>query len=343
MKIRTAIFGALVTLLICLGTVRSMGEAPNANAPIAESVVRIGMTVEDLDRSTKFFVDVLNFEKVGERELAGPNFEKLTGLFGSRARVAVLRLGSEEIELTEFLTGSGREVPRDSRSNDHWFQHIAIITSDMEKAYARLRKHNIKHASSGPQRLPDSNPNAGGIRAFYFKDPDRHVIEVLQFPPDKGQQRWQDKGRLFLGIDHTAIVVSETEKSLDFYREKLGMTVIGKSENAGDEQEHLNGIFGARLRITTLSTGHGPAIELLEYLAPTDGRPYPMNARVDDLFHWQTTISTHRFNDLFTAAQTQRRTLISTDIAPVPSQTKDSIRAFILRDPDGHAIQFQGQ
>ncbi len=69
----------------------------------------------------------------------------------------------------------------------------------------------MQHASSGPQRLPDWNKNAGGIRAFYFRDPDGHPLEILQFPADKGNPKWHDaNGRLFLGIDHTAIVISDT-------------------------------------------------------------------------------------------------------------------------------------
>src|SRR5437773_1801577 len=86
--------------------------------------------------------------------------------WGARARVAQLQLGTETIELTEFLTPRGRAVPSDSRSNDRWFQHIAIVTTDMDRAYQRLREHKVKHASSGPQRLPDWNVKAGGIKAF---------------------------------------------------------------------------------------------------------------------------------------------------------------------------------
>ena len=93
-------------------------------------------------------------------------------------RTARLRLGSEHIELTEYLAPAGRKIPEDSRSNDSWFQHIAIIVSDMDRAYQRLRQHKVRHASPGPQRLPDWNANAGGIKAFYFKDPDGHVWEI---------------------------------------------------------------------------------------------------------------------------------------------------------------------
>src|SRR5437762_2244364 len=152
---------------------------------------------------------------------------------------------------------------------------IAITVTDMDKAYARLRQAKVQHASSGPQRLPDWNKNAAGISAFYFKDPDEHPVEVLQFPPDKGAEKWhRPNGKLFLGIDHTAIVVWDTEASLKFYRDLLGMRGAGESENYGTEQEHLNNVFGAHLRITALRANSEPGIELLEYGAPRDGGPF---------------------------------------------------------------------
>ncbi len=105
-------------------------------------------------------------------------------------RVVRMRLGEEVVELTEYLAPRGRPIPLDSRSNDRWFRHIAIIIDDMDRAYAWLRQQRVQHASSGPQRLPDWNRNAGGIRAFYFKDPDGHVLEILQLPAGKGDPRW---------------------------------------------------------------------------------------------------------------------------------------------------------
>ena len=89
-----------------------------------------------------------------------------------------MRLGDENIELTEYLAPKGRPVPVESRSNDRSFQHIAIIVSDMDKAYSWLRQNKVEHASPSPQRLPDWNKSAGGIRAFYFKDPDGHPLEI---------------------------------------------------------------------------------------------------------------------------------------------------------------------
>jgi catechol 2,3-dioxygenase-like lactoylglutathione lyase family enzyme len=293
-----------------------------------------------LDQSVKWYQDVLTFEKVSEVELAGEVQERLQGVFGLRMRVARMKLGSEFIELTEYLAPQGRPIPVDSRSNDRWFQHIAIIVSDMEKAYAQLRSHKVAHASSGPQTLPEWNKNAGGICAFYFKDPDGHVLEVLQFPPDKGAAKWHAASdKLFLGIDHTAIVVKDTDTSLRFYRDALGLEVAGESENYGVEQEHLNNVFGARLRITSLRPKAGPSIEFLEYLAPRDGRPYPLDSRATDLWHWQTTVVAANADSAAATAHANGSTWVSPGVVDVSSDGLDFKKGILLRDPDGHAVR----
>lgn len=296
------------------------------------SVDSIGITVNDMDRAVDFYTKVLTFEKVSESEIADADHERLYGVFGMRLHTVRLRLGDEEIELMEFLAPRGRPEPADSRSNDRWFQHVAIIVSDMDRAYSLLREHRVQHASSGPQTLPAWNPNAGGIKAFYFKDPDGNTLEILQFPPGKGAAKWQRKDRLFLGIDHTAIVVGNTDASLAYYRDTLGLRVVGGSENYGVEQEHLNNVFGARLRITTLhAEGGGPGVELLEYLAPRNGRPTPEDTRSNDDWHWQVNMSADvPAADL--AVRRGRYPYVSPGPLPIEGTT-----ALLVRDPDGHA------
>jgi catechol 2,3-dioxygenase-like lactoylglutathione lyase family enzyme len=312
--------------------------AARAGAPLVQEVAAVGMTVADMDRSVAFFTRVLTFEKVSDVELAGGEHERLLGLFGVRMRVVRLRLGGETIELTEFLAPRGRPVPIDSRSNDRWFQHIAIIVSDMDAAYARLRSHKVEHSSPEPQRLPDWNPNAGGIKAFYFKDPDGHPLEVLQFPAGKGDPKWhRPTERLFLGIDHTAIVVGDTDASLRFYRDTLGLRVAGESTNYGMEQERLNSVFGARLRITGLKASKGPAIEFLEYLAPRNGRP-AAGIQPNDLAHWETTVTTADEDLALEQLVKQRVTLVSPAVALL-GRPLEFAKGLLVRDPDGHAVK----
>jgi len=310
---------------------------------VAAEVVRVesvGMTVSDLDRAVAFYTGVLPFEKVSETELEGSELEALEGVFSAHVRVARLRLGHETLELTEYLAPRGHPVPPDSRSNDRWFQHVALIVSDMDRAYALLRARHVEHASSAPQRLPDWNPKARGIRAFYFKDPDGHPLEVLEFPPGKGDPRWHAKdGRLFLGIDHTAIVVSDTDASLHFWRDILGLAVAGESENWGTEQEHLNNVFGAHLRITTLRAHTGPGVELLEYLSPRDGRPRPADAQANDLIAWQTSVVAHETPRLLGALRAAHAPLGSSDLIALPKSDLGFESGILVSDPDGHSVR----
>src|ERR1700758_3080178 len=178
----------LATALLLLESL--LANAQSRTYPLASRVDAIDMTVSDVDRAVSFYSGVLSFLKVSDVEVAGEEYEHLEGVFGIRMRVVRMRLGEEFIQLTEYLAPKGRPVPPDARSNDRSFQHVAIIVSDMDKAYAWLRQNKVEHASSGPQRLPDWNKNAAGIRAFYFKDPDGHALEILQFPPDKGAEKW---------------------------------------------------------------------------------------------------------------------------------------------------------
>lgn len=302
-------------------------------------VSAIGLTVNDLGRELNFYTNTLPFELVSLSTAGGREQDALLGLKHVKLRIATLKLGEERIKLTEHLSKKGRPIPQDSRSYDRWFQHIAIVVSDMDKAYARLLEHKVTHVSTAPQTLPEWNKDAGGIKAFYFRDPEDHVLEIIWFPAGKGNPKWQRSGRadqeigapIFLGIDHTAIVVSDTDKSLAFYRDQLGFKVAGGAHNYGVEQEHLNQVFGANLRITALKAERGPGIEFLEYIAPPGGRDLPAEAKANDLVFWHTQLVVDDLPQQVRALRAAGTRFVSKPSGNSPGQ--------IVRDPDGHALQ----
>jgi catechol 2,3-dioxygenase-like lactoylglutathione lyase family enzyme len=299
----------------------------------------IGLTVSNMDRSVQFFHEVLRFKKISDTEIQGKDYEKLEGIFGLRARIVQMQLGDETIELTDYLTSGGRSIPEDARSNDLIFQHIAVVVSNMESAYAHLRKHMVMHVSTGPQTLPASNKAAAGIKAFYFHDPDMHNIELIYFPKGKGQPKWQTtNGKLFLGIDHTAIGVRNTDSSLHFYQDMLGINRKGDSWNIGREQAHLNFVEGASLHITGLRAEKGPGIEFLQYLSPGPGKPYPEDTRADDIWYWQTQLTTKNADTLYEQLKQAGYRFVSKGVVELSRRGGRKIKAFIVRDPDGHAV-----
>jgi catechol 2,3-dioxygenase-like lactoylglutathione lyase family enzyme len=301
-------------------------------------VQSIGLTVNDLEREVRFFTQVLPFEEVSHSELSGQAPAQLLGLPHVELKTVVLRLGSESITLAEHRD-KGHPIPADSRSYDHWFQHIAIVVRDMDEAYEHLKQSNVKYVSTVPQTLPEWNRGAAGIKAFYFRDPEDHVLEIIWFPKGKGDPKWQrPSDKLFLGIDHTAIVISDTDASLAFYHNLLGMRVAGESENYGVEQEHLNQVFGAHLRITALRADAGPGIEFLEYLTPPGGRLLPETSKPNDLLFWHTELTVDHIDDFAATLRMKGTRLVSTRVVDLNTESGPH-RGLIVRDPDGHALE----
>jgi len=320
-------------LIVARGVALSLHLSPSrAGSAVDPAPTRgvggVAITVRDMDRSVAFYSSVLFFKTVSDVRTSGPELESRLGVAGARVRVVTMRLGAERIELVEYLGRKDRSIPADAPTGGPGLQQIAIVVNDVDQAYLWLRRHHVAGIAPEPQPAPDSNPSAGGIRVFRFEDPDRHALAIVQFPPGNGDARWQrPSDSVFLGIDHAALVVKNTERSLRFYRDTLGLRVVGGAVNHEPEQVPLNGVPGARLRTTTLRAAEGPAIELLEYLDPRDGRPYPRDAMRDNLARWRTVLVT-------TDAE---------DAAARLGAARGVRGALTAEDPDGYEVELRAR
>jgi catechol 2,3-dioxygenase-like lactoylglutathione lyase family enzyme len=223
-------------------------------------MLRIERQTDDPERAAAFYISALDFEAV-------------TACSESEAGVRSLRLGAETLRLVGATMPGARRRP--ARSFDRWFQHLAIAVADMDRAYARLAAVPGLEAITrgGPQQLP---PASGSVTAFKFRDPDGHPLELLQFPAGRGPEKWRrpQAGRLFLGVDHSAITVADTGRSITFYERALGLKVSAQSLNQGPVQARLDDATGAIVEVTALVTSDPASahVELLCYRHP-QGEP----------------------------------------------------------------------
>ncbi len=315
--------------------------AAQAAPPLVKQIAMIGFTVSDLTRSIDFFTTLLDFELVDHFEVNDREYDALEGVFGADARIAHLRLGDQVLELTQYLTPQGRPIPVPSQSHDLWFEHIAIVVSDLDPAVARLKEAGVQQISPEAITIPPSNVPAAGIRAFKFRDPDGHPLELIYFPPDKRAAAWQDSGgRLFQGIDHTAISISNTQQSRHYYEDTLGLSLGGQSFNTGLTQELLDNLFGDTVLVTALDPpAFPPHVELLGYVTPPTARPFPPDATASDLVHWQTTFAVDDADRAFDALQRAGSRFVSPRVVAVGDSRLGFRRGFMVRDPDGHALR----
>lgn len=298
----------------------------------------IGLTVVDADKSKDFYTQALGFELVSDITVTSKDYSDLIGVAEGKIRIITLQLGDELIDLMQYLSIDGKPIPKDSQSNDLWFQHFAIVVSDMDSAYAHLQKFPIQPISSEPQTIPPDNKASAGVRAFKFKDLDGHNLELIWFPDDKRQDKWRQDTRLFLGIDHSAITVANTEQSLKFYRDLLGMQIDGGSLNQGETQAHLDGLPEAQVKVTPLRPEQGGlGIELLDYIVPEKGRPIPSDWKSCDIAYVQLELFVNNIEQAVEMLQLFGVQLVSPGIVHINS-SMPYCQGCLVKDSNGHAM-----
>ena len=306
----------------------------------ARHLETISLTVSDIDRLVRFHANAFGAVMLDRTRVAGESFARLMGIRDAEATVATLAIGAERILLVAF-DERGLPNPPDSRSNDLWFQHFAIVTADIEPAWARARAAGATPIGAAePVTLPAAS---GGVRAIKFRDPDGHPLELLQFPAGAAPPRWATaaaRGHDVLGVDHSAIAVADTARSEAFYVGLLGLDVATSSRNVGTEQEALDGSFNAVVDVTGLDLGDasGPHVEFLCNRVPATGRPIAVTTRANDIAATRLVIAVDDLDAVVGKAIEERCRFVSRDIVP----QDDGSRAAMLADPDGHFVVLNG-
>lgn len=244
------------------------------SAPV-RAIVGIERTVADLARTEAFYRDGLGFSRVGPLEPVWADIREAYGSPDATALRLTMRLGAQTVAFLAF-DPPGTPYPEAPRATDPVFQHIAIPVRAMEAAFAQLSTLSpVAISLDGPQVLPEAS---GGVTAFKFRDPDGHPLELLAFPDGAGAERWRGAPGLFLGIDHSAITVTNRDAALAFYADLLGLTVVQRGLNSGDTQARLDGVPDPVVDVIALEPAGcaTPHMELLHYRRPATERPTPV-------------------------------------------------------------------
>jgi len=235
------------------------------------ALARISLTTANAQALAGFYEKALGFTQTGNSTMEAT----LYGMSGSQAEVITLCLGEQSIELVQF-SQPGAPYPANPASYDPWFQHFAVVVTDINAAYQQIQ--SVGGATTISQDPPVTLPvSSGGITAIKLRDPEMHPFELIQFPANAVPAQWAgvapQNGGVALGIDHSAIVVSNTAASVNFYAD-LGFSVSTSTLNQGAEQDQLDDATGAVVQVTAMSPAQStPHVELLCYSAPTAAAP----------------------------------------------------------------------
>ena len=144
-------------------------------------IYHVGLTVSDLDKSIVFYRDILGLTFQGEIMMVGEETDKMFQRKNCKARVAYLN-GSENIEtppveLIQFVGNEVKNVQSDLFMTS--ISEICFFTDDIDKVYKKLIENKVECLSE-PQYFDFTSQGFGKSKAFYFKDPDGIILEMMQ-------------------------------------------------------------------------------------------------------------------------------------------------------------------
>ena len=144
-------------------------------------IYHVGLTVSDMNGSINFYKNVLGLKFIGELLMEGPETEALFKRANCRVRVAYLTsaetIETPPLELIEFL--DEQQIVHRSELHIPSISEVCFQVKDIEAFYQHLLVHHVECLSE-PQEFDFTLYGFGKSKAFYFRDPNGIILEVME-------------------------------------------------------------------------------------------------------------------------------------------------------------------
>jgi catechol 2,3-dioxygenase-like lactoylglutathione lyase family enzyme len=144
-----------------------------------QRVSHLGICVSDLQRSLRFYRDVLGFREESSLDVSGPHVDQLLGLTGTKLRAVYLERDGMRLELLSYTSPRpiGSIAPRPM--NQLGLTHLSLRVDDVRKMIDDLRNAGILVMDETQIGIP-----ALRTAAVFITDPDGTRIELVEHPGD---------------------------------------------------------------------------------------------------------------------------------------------------------------
>ncbi len=143
-----------------------------------QRLTHIGIGVSDLDRSLRFYRDLLGFRYEHELEVAGEPSDTLLRLRDVALKAVYLTRDGVRIELLRFASPP-RPPARAHAMHELGLTHLSFRVESLDAALSALRAADERVLDETIIRFPDV-----GVAACFIVDPDGQLIELVQSPGD---------------------------------------------------------------------------------------------------------------------------------------------------------------
>lgn len=144
-----------------------------------QRVAHVGVCVHDLERSIRFYRDILGFRYLSTIHLTGEPSDTLLALKGVDLHAAYLERDGFRLELLGFVSPSAEPLEPPRRMNALGFTHLSLRVTDLDEMVERLRAEGVRVLDRTRIDI-----RARGSAAVMITDPDGLWIELVQSPGD---------------------------------------------------------------------------------------------------------------------------------------------------------------
>jgi lactoylglutathione lyase len=192
--------------------------AQTVDRPKILGVAHMALYVKDLAKTRQFYEQFLGF---GEPFTLPPK--------GSTTGVRIMFVKVNDNQYIEIFNEKDR--------GEGQLNHISIYTENAD----RMRDYLATKGVEVPEKVGTGQTKN---KNFNIKDPDGHIVEIVEYQPDGWTTREKGKfmsdARIADHIMHVGVLVGDLEKSLAFYHGILGFNEFWRGSGSGKSLSWVN-------------------------------------------------------------------------------------------------------
>jgi lactoylglutathione lyase len=211
----------MLAAILLIAPFLTAAQAQQADArPSVLGVAHLAVYVKDLDKARRFYEGFLGFAEPFT----------LPDRSGQGVRIAFVKVNDRQyFELfNEADRGEGQ------------LNHISFYTGDADRMYSYLKSRGVAvlsdKGSVGKGQTGDKN--------FNIKDPDGHIVEMVEYLPDSWTARAVGKfmppTRISDHITHAGVLVGDLDRANRFYNGILGFREFWRGSRSETELSWVN-------------------------------------------------------------------------------------------------------
>lgn len=157
-----------------LGKAKRLIETFFGGKIMVRSFLHVGIGVKDLEKSIRFYTEVMGMEEDYRAHNEGEKISRIVGVEDAFIDVCMVKKNDLRLELLAYKSANADEHLSPIKQDAIGLTHLAFLVDDVDKEYERIK--SLGYQFNAPPMVAREN----GPKITYFTGPDNVIIEIYQ-------------------------------------------------------------------------------------------------------------------------------------------------------------------